>query len=385
MGRSFFMINSAKHGAVKLQFRKMWDEIGSCSLSLEGPFADHKNALAGIAEDVRKRMLAASDASPLLATILTLAPQNAPISEASWLKPPFIISFERSGNDIRDSAGVIASSKPVTGDAGTFRQADPDDLELLGVAILRRLGIPCFYSFAHLEETRPAVLINAGAAHAVSAKMGTSVPCINVVDGDVPMIYSMRPPFVFGSMSNLPISSIEMLDDNALLSIIKMKVASLAAESLMRDVASSGEDFHGEGRIRAAAIGHTLHKSSLLWTPDEVNQARLLSTSLLNLDGAEGMVSARDISEYRYVHDILCPVHHIEKAASIILSDEAKSAAKGLDVLAAADNQFSKERFLAVMEQHPSVQRLVLYMTLTTDIGDHLHSSDRCPDLKAAN
>jgi len=267
MGKSVFMLSAGTEALNRAQMRRLRNELGSGALGMEGPFSDRRGAIEEIADHVRSRTRRSSGSDEIKTAMFTLAPQDLlpdglPPSYCSSLETPFVTGHpDHCGAAERESAGETASSATVDFRGAKARRASLEELTVLGVAVLRKLGIESFYSVCHFDaQVLNRVLENFGAEvvlpplPAVVVPMGERLAMTAVVPQALDPRYS------------LPISSLELLDPDALLSFIKMRNSVAYARALMEDVGGRGPEFNGEGNIRAMQVGHTLFEAETLWT-----------------------------------------------------------------------------------------------------------------------
>jgi hypothetical protein len=377
MGRSVFILNSPKPGAEKIQFRKLRDEFKSKRLGISGPFGDSGNALAELTQHVEKQMEAMDGGSPLNATIAALAPQNTWAVGSSLLPVPFVLSDSYSDHSIiRDCAGAIASTLPVVKEDTMFREISHDHLELLTVAVLRRFGVDCHYAFMHPDQSSPLIRVFDSLRAALGQASIAPLPCVLVM-GETPEVYTMKAPFIPLALSHASGLALEVLDDNAALSLLKMDVAITSCESLMRDVAMRAPSVDGELHIRAIATGHALHTAMLLWTPEEARQGLLDSASLLNMETPEDMFSVRDRLERTAVHKLVCSECH-ETAATYVMSRAVLLDVLKDTVKSGEQYMLSAEQANAILAQTDFSEKLQTYMSLAATMNQHVHPASEC-------
>ena len=381
MGKSFFILNSERKGVMSAQFRRMRDELRDCSLGTEGVFADKSGSVEAISEAVRLRMERGGFAHPIGAAIATLAPQNLPVSEPSWLKVPFLLS---GASGPCDSAGSVACADASNAESGSFRKADLEALSLLGVAVLRRLGIPAYFAYRHFDPSSRQLRVMGAMAGILGIRTEASpMPCLLVAEGRKVGIYSFMPPYVDDPALSRMMAGLEILDDSALLGLMRIKSAYLHTLALLSDYAKNVDYIQGEGEMVAAGIGHVLHEGLSSWSVEEAQNGLEDAKRLLNPKGKLPLTSMRLIVENNAVHTLICPVHHFIMAAEVILCANAKKDLKGLFQEALADQSFSlqdlMENATGILSGHGCVNGLMEYLNLAMEMNLHVHSMDECP------
>ncbi|MDD5172165.1 MAG: hypothetical protein PHF60_03965 [Candidatus ainarchaeum sp.] len=393
MGRSIFILGSEKRGADKVQVRKFRDEFRSKGLGVSGPFADSHDALAELTDHVKKDM-SARGVSPIDATLSALVPRNAWGSGASSLQVPFVVTDSYSeDNIVRDCAGAIASSAPVMRDGTAFREISPVHLELLTVAVLRRLGMECFYAVMHPDHSSPITQIFDGLAARIGTGSVSPMSCVLVV-GKNPEIYSMRVPFVSLPLVSAETLSIalEVLDDDATHSLLKLEVAVESCVTLMHEVATKQQSFDGEWSTRAIAIGHTIHAAKVLWTPEEISQGIVDASDLLSIPAPDGLSSIGDSSEGTVFHPLNCLPCHAKTALATMLPIVTIDAIKGMGGLPEGVQMLSEGAYVLppdethkLLEQSGFSEKFGTYMSLVETMGAHIHQMDECRSKSTLN
>lgn len=182
-----------------------------------------------------------------------------------------------------------------------------------------------------------------------------------------------------------PALTLEILDDSALLSLMKLRRALAETRSLQKDI-SERALFGGEGEIRARAVGHTLFEGERLWTSEEVTQ------SIADIEGMlpsniRTVKSMRDIAKEEYAHRITCPARHIGSAAEVILCSDAKTSiemiVRGvLEALEQAKGPIAIPLDPAILT-HSCVQKMFRYHALASHMNAHIHDPKECAEEKA--
>lgn len=376
MGRSMFLIGSQRANVNRLQFRKLRDELGSQSLLLEGTCTDKRNAIEGLVEDVRRRMKFGPTTHPVMATLATMVPQNMPRSEDSWLKVPFVVGRSCNGLD----AGSIACSEPVDYDSGPVRKADLGELTLLTMAVLRNFDINAHYAYLHLDQNHPMIQL---VMRITNSSPDLVTPCVILPESKE--IVTMTPPFVMNFGEHPVSSSIEVLDDRALLSLLKIKAAHGAVLDLMHEVKTSQRGY-GEALIpdfdelSAISIGHLMFSGITEWTLQEVKNSMEAASMLFNIPVSE-LNSIRTLYEAEQVHKIRCFGCHGYMAAENILCDNLKSEL----VETLQSREVEVVDLLRSIEGHPCTRKFARYMDLGSVIQQHLHDGDSCQAMGMSN
>lgn len=151
MKRSHFIVASEGVQTTRAQLQKFRRETKWNGLMLEGPCADQRDAVAALVEHIRGRMGQRGEHA-VWATIATLAPQNTRSGSDSWLEMPF---FLNTGDGIVSTsgckAGEVACSDSIERRGKEVRVVNLEELTLLTIAVLRRLGVPAFYGVMHID------------------------------------------------------------------------------------------------------------------------------------------------------------------------------------------------------------------------------------------
>jgi hypothetical protein len=358
MGRSVFILNSPKKRLEKLQFRKLSTEIGDHSLRLEGPCKDSNGAIWQMTENIRKKM--DYGMHPVAAAMALLAPKNAS-AEKSWLKVPFVVSLEHTGAVY--AGGVVQAETVEYGDENV-RPVSREDLALLLLAVLRRLQVESYFSYIHgsldLPQGTPAHISVAGA-------ILPPEPCI-LVPGKKPQLLTLLP---FDSMDYplpYPTTSVEVLDDDALLSLRKLNAALHEANLLMGDMAKGNPYYHNEDKHMARTIGHLLFEGRTAWTPQEVNKSAATYQELFH--PSHPVVSVRDIVQSISV-DPLVDVASRSMIASVNI------LCKELQTELSKSDEYKMEE---IKSSHSCVERLINYLYCMQVMDEHMHPQKQCSE-----
>jgi hypothetical protein len=150
MARSSFIILSDNPSMMEAQERKLRYGLRSSGLCLEGPYSDRHDSVSKLTESVRSRSECGIPdlAMAALATIKPLGPSGRFHTEKPWIDIPFALGSNPVDSDC-GYAGGIMHSPTEDGEGGKIRRVDIESLVILGVAVLRRLGIPSFPAYQH--------------------------------------------------------------------------------------------------------------------------------------------------------------------------------------------------------------------------------------------
>ncbi|MCI0503286.1 hypothetical protein L0Y65_01085 [Candidatus Micrarchaeota archaeon] len=380
MARSSFIQNTSRPAALRAQFRKLKDDLRGSGLMLEEPFQDQSGAVELLCGDVESRMKYGGFSNAAHAAIVTLAPQNLSPAERSWLDVPFIIPPERSGGAF-DCAGAVACAETSDAGSGPVREVDMEGITLLGVSVLRRLGIPAFFSYLHFDNGNPRMQeMHSLSIYVGSVPFGDPVPAVLTLNPE-PELFAFVPPYAIPFPAHVSVSGFEVLDDSAVHSLIQVKMAFEQAIRLMRDVSDQRLESEAEGEFRAMCIAHALHEGMRLWSVEDAWRDMDAAAALNNpARGAPGVESVRLHAEAKYVHELLCPEHHSMLATSVILSEETK-----MHLADAAIRLMGNEGLIDGGHAMPPMQdqylaRLMEYMRLSEILQAHIHAQDECPD-----
>lgn len=372
--------------------RKLRDELGGKSLSLEGPYADRGEAIAQIVDGVKTRVKL-SPHDKVMATLLTICPQNTPVkTESSWLREAFIFHrLRHEESTARDSAGVVASLPTIEHGGDQVRVADFEELTMIGVAVLRRLGIPSHYGILHFEPHYVNAIAQLYALLRLPLPEGAileSRPCI-VLSDEKHRIAKVVPPSVIDEPIGGQVTALEVLDGDALTSILRMRHALGCTNQLILDVAKRGPEFLGEGPLRARYVGHTLFEAMNRWTHADANADLLMALQMMGRGRGE-VKSIRTEAESEYAHPVACPACHIRRAASAILCEAAKIELDAVEPMEGAHEMTQQvvvdlvKKLVEIVKDHTCIGRLSVYTSLMGTIIGHIHPPSECEDAKSA-
>jgi|GEM_PF-3998938 len=381
MGRSVFILNSPRQAVMKAQFRKLRDEFGGKGLGIEGPFCDRGNAVDNLVGDIRRRTKSPTAASAAEEAMLALGPQNLPMCKETWLKVPFYFGYGLH-HEI-DSAGAVAACKTVNHQAGKARVVTPEELTLLSIAVLRRMGVSSHYAYMHLNENSPAGMLSR-----VVQSLGTGsplpTPCILITEGN-PQLVMPFPPFVVDYPNSRSLASLEVLDDNAVQSLIHIRLADSMRKMLMHEMVTKNPYATPEVcSMKAIHIGHSLFEGINLWTDSEVDESFALSNTLFGRDLE--LETARDIVAFNLLHDITCRHCHTREAMDTFLCDDARRTIMNVldeaDVADIHEATYVVDEAIASVSYHSCFQLFDSYMSLAAQMNYHIHPSSGCDEIK---
>ena len=376
MGKSTYLITPAGPKSTNAQLRMLRDFLGH-GLGLEGPFADKDGAVAEIADRVR---LASGciGLDPLNTTRIMLAPQNklAKGDYPSLLSVPFILSPgpERGWGEYPESAGEVASIKPVEYEGGMARPARTTELSLLAVSVLRTLRVEGYLSMAAC--TVPQIEERISKPGTIST--GVIVPAIIWPSGRETRMFSVVPDHK-GILAASTTTTLEVLDDDAILSIVKVKNAWRHAQSLMKDIANHENEFEGERALRSIQIGHMIHDGMSLWGMMDAQADLVRAKGIFGPDNLDLDMSFRERVVQSLVRTMTNPEQHAMAAGIVMLPEEIKLKIRELE---GSSNIFG---FLNSIAEHPAALLLGEYFRSTFTMNEHIHPVSECKAGKRAN
>ncbi len=371
MGKAVFVLGSKRHR--KVQLRRMRDGFLGSGLGLKGPLCDNRGGVEKIACEIRENK---SPEGLVKTTMDALAPQNQSSAVKSVLEVPFVLDSgeeRRQNAELHETAGEVASSKTVEYRGSRARPVELPELNMLGVGVLRRLGIKSFFSYLHILQPP-----------------GTSVsrdlmclPCMSVFEDKPQTLLFHQPHTIDVSDLDMPMA-LEILDSDALLSVLKLRLVVASTMSLMNDLCSRKPHVPHEGILRAKYIGHSLYAALSSWTLEEAEEEAGWAKSRAAAEGLS-LRSIREITEEES-HFISCPVCHLATAGSLMLCDEAKRELASLsrNILENMENRISDvDAFLStIIEQMPRAHACMLnlmgYMVFANIINQHIHPLEEC-------
>jgi len=247
MGKSVFLLPSPNAAFNRAQIRKLRDTIGDKQL-LDGPFADKCGAVEELADLIRSRMK--SGGHRVFDTILALSPKNLPSSmpPSSFLNIPFFLQNTPDDFDFRACAGEFAGLAPSWTDAGLVRKTSIDEIVVLAVSTIRMLGAESYFAMLAFKNSgkRPAVLI----------------------PGNTNLNVALLTPAHFQDISDSPISYLEVLDPDAVGSLLRIRAAYCMSELLMYSIIKR-DSFHQFLESQAICAGHLLYEGKMMWSMED--------------------------------------------------------------------------------------------------------------------
>ncbi len=381
MARSMFIFNDRRERAISAQFRRASDNLLCSGFALEGPYGDRNGALSQICEQARKRMQFGSvEGNPVWAAMVTMQPQNVPGSESSWLKEPFALTLGAA--DACTSAGGFASVEPVRLGDGLIRPIDLEGQAIVAAAIIRRLGVPAFLSYVHLDsrvESEPASVDSHGN---IRIPLFNPMPAV-VTLGEGEHVLTLLSPLPLERPFPRHVLALEILDDDALQALMMIKHSVMESYLLMRDM-RSGDALTAEARVRAMAIGHALFEGISAWDAESAQDALEEAAELAGAQNAPER-SMRQIVEDGPVHTLLCPIHHALEASSVILCANAKEIFRGLVSGLQEGDTGRLAESLASIPGHGCIELLYDYISASAGYSEHLHPRSGCGSMKGLN
>ncbi len=164
--------------------------------------------------------------------------------------------------------------------------------------------------------------------------------------------------------------SFEVLDGDALISLIKIKNAFLRATRLMKGIANGAP----AAERAAMDIGHMLHEGTTLWTTDQAMESTRSSIGFFG----SGERSARLEIEESIVYAMTCPGHHLMAAACAMLETEAMTDFfRSIGYVNHIDGWIDAWAFMNTPDT-PAFRPLKEYMKLALVMNEHLHPASEC-------
>ncbi len=373
MGRSVFIVNSQQPASVE---RRLHDSLGGYGLKLEGPCSDMRGAIDKITKKVRKLVKAGAYSNPLEATAAELSPQNVPGSKKSSLEVPFVLGCVGVDGIQGETAGAAACTEPIEFEGRKVRQVDRDELTLVGLAVLRGLGIESFYSYIPADPDIPKVKLakHLGSKKAIEVLANPAI----LVPGEEQLV-TFLPPEVSPYSLSEPSHVLEVLNDNAVLSLSRLKLAAAHAEALMEAVSEKQAEYGNGWQLKAMMIGHLLYLGINAWPLEEARTAVEVTRMMFPLDNGD-LESIREIVDDRYVHPLTCPSDHMIMAASRMLCEDARGLF--FENLEKFDGT-GPEDIMQLFENighYESTIRMIVYMRLAVMMLEHMHPLVHCEE-----
>ena len=370
MGKSFFIVPTASEGAISAQVGRMRRDI---CLKPDGPFSERGEAVDRIADQVRERAKRSGD-SEVETAIISLAPQNriCDDSQRSTLDVPFILGTAPHGGwqDFPESAEAVASIRAVKFNGGGARSTGAPELTMLALSVLRRLGVECYFTLCTCSAQPHSTTTDTGAGFE-----GQIVPIITAPTDSGIELSSIASPSEFFSV--YPVVALEVLDDDAFLSYIKLQNAFWHARTLMSDMADPGLT-EAIRALRCIQIGHTLHEGMTLWTLFDAQSDLSIARNAFGERRIRGMDSFRRIVGQGIVQTMTGLKEHTMAAASAMLPE------KIMQKVVAEEEASDIMRLLDTLV-HPSVQPFREYVRSIPMMSAHTHPVSGCGSRKTKN
>jgi hypothetical protein len=317
MGKSVFLATNARGMISGIQIERLRAELGRFSLSLDGPFSDKGGAVAELARTIQAGYDSGDVPSIVKASLLpqNSLPPDAPWSERSVLDVPFIVRrLPKCGwQDYPESAGAVAGAPAVEFNGGLARDVGAAELTILAVSVLRTLGVACHFSLAHCPISQCEALLGPGTyvvpatVPSIILPMGNDLGRMSLISDHTGLFSTFEPAFV------------EVLDNEAVLSSIRLRNAMEHAKTLMADLAKHEPLFPGEAELRCRQVGHMLHDAMSLWALSEAQKDSALAITLCRLAGIK---SYRETKGEPIIANMTDPRRHIHVASSVMLCEE---------------------------------------------------------------
>ena len=377
MGKSVFLMPDTGKAMAAAQMRRLKQELGRYSLSLEGPFSDRGGEVETLARCVQA-IARASESTVLAAARASLKPQNwlpedALPLERSLLEIPFIVDGprKRGWRKYPENAGAVASAQAVEFQGFQARPTEPTEITMLAVSVLRMLGVECHFSISHCSAFQPD-------------GVPTTMPMIILPAGDDFGFATLLHNQV-GFFSKYPPAFFEVLDNDALLSLIKLRDACRHARALMADMARHELGSDDEPALRSMHIGHMLYEGTRLWELSDAQAEAAYARKLFGLDEKSGPRSYRETKGRSAVNIITDPRRHIQMASSVMLCEELRrmmDASPSMDVTQAGFLEFTQATFrhTCCMPQFEEYVSGPMHM-----MNGHLHPASECVADKKGN
>jgi hypothetical protein len=371
MGRSVFIVNSQQPAPVE---RRLHDSLGGYGLKLEGPCSDMRGAIKKITEKVRSRVKSGAYGNPIEATVAELSPQNFPGSRKSSLEVPFVLGCVAVDGIQGETAGAAACTDPIEFEGRMVRQVDRDELTLVGLAVLRNLGIESFYSYIPADPTIMKVKL---ARHLESKKAIEVLANPAILLPDRGQLVTFLPPEASPYSLSEPPHVLEVLNDNAVLSLSRLKLAAAHAEALMEAVSEKQAEYGNGWQLKAMMVGHLLYLGINAWPLEEARASVEVTRMMFPLDNGD-LESIREIVDDRYVYPLTCQSDHMIMAASRMLCEDARELFfENLEKFDGTGPEDIMQLF-GNIGHYESTIRMVVYMRLAVMMLEHMHPIVLC-------
>jgi hypothetical protein len=383
MGKSVFMVPFRNNREERAAARRIRSELGN-GLGLDGPFTDRDGAVAKIAEHVRENANRAYPGDMVFSTVAALMPQDrlpdgCPCEKRSRLGIPFIKGREPKNGwqDYPENAGEVASATAVKFKKGSARRTSAIEHTVLGVSVLRRLGIESYFCLFDLEQQMVMT-------HMGIAMLGVSVPMIAMPKNEG-IEYTTVFPAKFGAQALANLASMEALDEGATLAYVKMHTVSRQTGTIKHDIKDGRLEF---GDVRAMEAGHTIFETSSLWSIEEARAEIERAKGALGERRIDGQVSMRERMERGIMHMYKCPSCSVSTAANEMLGELFMVDPENLldPETHGRDSPTVAEMIAAVesVSQNPGVPKFREYVETIDLARGHLHSVSGCSARPAA-
>jgi hypothetical protein len=367
MGKSVFLLPSKNASFNRAQVRRLREQLGA-GLALEGPFSTNTPAFDNLVDHVHSRLKFGDDGLRK-SVLFSLMPRNVHSEGKSWLRVPFCLAQKNPTFNDECTAGEISARKTDTHGEQKVIHADAEELTLLAVALLRAQDIPCYYAVHHHENGMVEKIFD----KITDGTIPNGLPIIIVPDSKT-TILTLYPPYEYPIAESIESMYFEVLSEDALMSFLKLKKASMQTRKLIENFANGEREFPGEEQVRAQQIGHTLYEGKILWTPDEADSSIEVANSIFNT--RRELQSLRHKAESEHESWITCQFHHSLEAVLEIAGVEAIRNLRQI-----LERTSSIQEFMEVFQENVSqkaVQRFVEYNKIAMKILDHIHDPDQC-------
>ncbi len=346
-------------GIAREQMARLRKQFWGRGLKTEGPFSDTSGSVAWLSDVVLTHAVIDKN-SVLEALRSVLIPVNFPGADKPKLNIPFTDKKRSAWAGIPlDNAGAIAAVEPVACERGLYktRIVDMQELTVLAVGVLRVLQVETFFGVLH---------------HSDPAGEKERTPCMIMPEkGHRIRVEAVLPNSAMDELAGRA-TALEVLDDDALLSIMRLKYAFLRAKALMREAVPGMCE---KSELHAIQAGHLLGSANTLWTiPEAILEDEEVREAI------PGFESSREVAEREYAHPIICAACHENSAIEEIAGnagDRVRQARRQLshgDVLRIS-SFFDGEKGMALEA------RMDAYMLLAGIMNLHLHPERGCSEL----
>lgn len=376
MAKSYFIQNTQRANVNRAQLRRLSGQLEGKPFGLTGPFSDKSGAIEGLASEISSRYGKGGNQKTVDSVVAALTPVNFPLSSKSRIPAPFYFCpAAYTGSE--QGAGAVAAISAENVKYGLVRKVDMEGLTLVGVAVLRKLGVPAFFSYSHVDPNHESIRALRSLSEIVGLQAPSdAMPSILAFTPE-PRFLSLLPPAQTGLPASVLISGFEIIDEDALRSILLIKAAYKQCLKLMREMGHGESADHLAGFQTATAIGHILHQGLSLWDEEEAYRCVAEAQTFLNpKSGSIGMASIRTIVESRYADSLMLPDRHNMLATMMMVDPELRiSVAERIATLRDGE-PLDIEVSRTASE---SLIRLAAYQNLAKAIREHIHDTRECP------